>query len=150
MELCRTHIDPDDLLQEALERAWYRFDTLRDRDHARAWLLRIVFTTFVDKFRKQRSSLKTVPLDGNTDAEADDDATEPLPWERIGIEQLHAAIDRLSDDLRDTYRMFALEGKDYVEIATTLDIPKSTVGTRLVRARTRLRALLSADVEDTQ
>jgi hypothetical protein len=37
---------------------------------------------------------------------------------------------------------FALERCDYVTIATTLGIPKGTVGSRIARARTLLRGLL--------
>jgi RNA polymerase sigma-70 factor (ECF subfamily) len=41
--------------------------------------------------------------------------------------------------------MHALEGHDYSHIAATLKIPSGTVGTRLLRARRKLRELLLAE-----
>jgi len=140
--LCRGHMDPDDLLQEALMRAFRAREKLRDRARVRPWLVTILTNTFLDAIRSQRRRPQQVPLEIEPVADPDE-PTEPLPWEEISNEELHAAIARLPDDVRDTYRMFTLQDKDYVEIATTLHIAKSTVGTRLLRARRQLRALLT-------
>jgi RNA polymerase sigma-70 factor, ECF subfamily len=40
------------------------------------------------------------------------------------------------------YRLHALEGRSYEEVSARLRIPKATVGTRLIRARRKLRDLL--------
>lgn len=69
---------------------------------------------------------------------------EPSPWDHIGMEDVRAAVERLPDDVRDTYRMFALEGSDYVAIAEAQRIPPATVGSRIFRARKQLRVLLTA------
>jgi RNA polymerase sigma-70 factor, ECF subfamily len=150
MSLCRprTHLDPEDLLQDALVRAFHAFDSLRDRDFVRPWLVKILSHTFIDALRKQRSRPQMVPLDPALDVVADGEATEPLAWERIDPEQHRAAIERLPDDMRDTYWMFAVEGMDYAAIAAALGIPKPTVGTRIMRARKKLRELLSADAKE--
>ena len=145
-QLCRHHLEPDDLLQEALMRAFRARGSLRERVCVRAWLLRIVANTFYDALRKQRVRPQLVPLEPELVA-AEEEPTEPLPWERIGTEELCAAIARLPDDVRDTYRLFAIEDKDYNEIAATLHVAKATVGTRLLRARKRLRVLLAAALE---
>jgi RNA polymerase sigma-70 factor (ECF subfamily) len=146
-QLCRTHIDPDDLLQEALMRACRARHQLGNPDSMRNWLLTIVGNTFIDVIRKQRRHPPQVPLDVDLEDRQCDEMTEPLPWQRIGTDELRHAIDQLPKDLRDTYRLFALEGKDYVEIAAIVGIPKSTVGTRLLRARQKLRALLATLAE---
>jgi RNA polymerase sigma-70 factor (ECF subfamily) len=140
--LCRGHVDPDDLRQEALMRAFRAREKLRDRDRVRPWLLAILTNTFLDAIRQQRRRPQQVPLEIEPMA-APEEPTEPLPWEEISTEELHAAIARLPDDVRDTYRMFTLEDKDYVEIAAALHIAKSTVGTRILRARRPRRVLLT-------
>ena len=66
------------------------------------------------------------------------------PWARFSLDDVRAAVAGLPDDVRDTYRMFALEGRDYTAIAAAQGIPKATVGTRLHRARRHLRAALTA------
>ena len=148
-QLCRTHVDPEDLLQDALMRAFCARDQLRDVRRMRSWLLSIISNTFIDALRKQRARPTHVPLDSDPESEICDNRSDALPWQRIGDVELHAAIEHLPDDVRDTYRLFASGGKDYSEIAAIVGVPKSTVGTRLLRARQRLRELLSTVVENT-
>ena len=62
-------------------------------------------------------------------------------------EQLHAAIQQLEPEFKAVYVKHALEERSYQEIATDLGIPVNTVGTRLARARKKLRAALLAVVE---
>ena len=69
-------------------------------------------------------------------------APEPV-WAGIGVDDLRAGVEQLPDELRTVYRMFALEGRSYNDVAETLGIPKATVGTRLTRARARLKELLT-------
>ncbi len=146
-QLCRRHVDPDDVIQDALVRAFRGRDQLRDHARARAWLLSIVTNTFIDALRKQRSRPDQAELPAEAPAPVPDEPTEALPWQQLGEAELRAAIARLPDELRETYRMFALENRDYVAIAAAQNIPKATVGTRLLRARKRLRALLAAELE---
>ena len=65
-------------------------------------------------------------------------------WSAITTEDVRRAAANLPDDLREVYVMFALEGRSYIEVAGMLGIPKATVGTRLSRARARLKELLTA------
>jgi RNA polymerase sigma-70 factor, ECF subfamily len=147
IQLCREHLDPDDLLQDTLIRAFRARHKLRDAQSMRAWLLSILGNVFIDEMRKQRARPPHIPLDDSS-SEPCDESTEPLPWERIDSEQFRMAIEQLPHNVCDTYRLFALESYDYVEIAAALGIPKSTVGTRLLRARKLLRELLADLVEE--
>ena len=71
-------------------------------------------------------------------------ADEDPAWAHLSTDDVRAAIASLPDDVRDTYRLFALDGRDYVAIAALQNIPKATVGTRIMRARRKLRELLQA------
>jgi len=148
VRLCRTHVDPEDLLQDALMRAFCARDQLRDVRRIRPWLLSIMGNTFIDSIRKQRTRPAQVPLELTPECEACDDDGDTIPWQQIGDEELRAAIEQLPDDVRDTYRLFALEGKNYSEIAKIVRVNRSTVGTRLLRARQKLRELLATIVEN--
>jgi RNA polymerase sigma-70 factor (ECF subfamily) len=146
-QLCRRNLDPDDVVQDALMRAFRARDQLRDPARVRPWLLTIISNTFIDALRKQRSRPDSVELSVEPAAPEPEEPVAALPWQRLGEVELRAAIERLPDELRDTYRMFAVEGRDYIAIAAAQDIPKATVGTRLLRARKRLRTLLSEALE---
>jgi RNA polymerase sigma-70 factor (ECF subfamily) len=63
-------------------------------------------------------------------------------------DDVRRAAARLPDELREVYVQFALDGRSYVEIADALGIPKATVGTRLSRARARLKQLLTAELAE--
>jgi RNA polymerase sigma-70 factor, ECF subfamily len=61
--------------------------------------------------------------------------------------QLQNAVARLSPRLRQVFEMHEVHQLPYHDIALHLDIPINTVGTRLRRAREKLRQLLMADLE---
>ncbi len=65
-------------------------------------------------------------------------------WESITHEQVHAALADLERPFREVYELRLLENCSYDEIADKLTIPRSTVGTRLMRARHKLRETLRA------
>lgn len=144
--MSRSHQDAEDIVHDAVVRALRSRTRMRSADTARGWLLAVVSSTFLDQARRRRVRPLQVALDDKpalaapASAAADD---EPA-WADLSLDDIHAAVARLPDDCRDTFRMFALEGRDYTTIAATLGIAKGTVGSRITRARTLLRALLLA------
>jgi len=140
-QLCRSHMDPEDLVQDTLERAFRGYHTLRDGARARAWLFTILSNTFIDRIRQKNSEPPSDPLDEVAVA-----APPPSPrpaWERITEAQLSAAVATLPEELRELYRLHAIEGLDYNQLSTRLGLNKNTVGTRLLRARKLLREALA-------
>ncbi|HEY8211201.1 MAG TPA: sigma-70 family RNA polymerase sigma factor [Myxococcaceae bacterium] len=135
--LCRGGLDASEVVQNTMIQAARKYGQLRDHRSARAWLLRILFHAFIEALRAVRT---WEPLDQAAEVPM---LAETAPsYDRITREQLEAAIERLPDELRGTYRRFALEGRDYNFIAAELKITRSTVGTRILRARKRLREML--------
>jgi RNA polymerase sigma-70 factor (ECF subfamily) len=136
--------DASDLVQDALERAMRAFHTLEPGTNARAWLVTILHNLFIDRCRRRTREPRAVPVDDVAVAAppAPSDDPEP-PWASLGPEDLRRALAELDPDFRVVYTMHALEHRSYVEIAETLGINKATVGTRLLRAREKLRRLLT-------
>jgi len=128
-----------DLVQETLLRGLRRFDKIRHGTHAGAWLVRILTNLFYDYLKHQ----KVV-----TEAEPDLAALEPRDIESDSIfctiadADLYAAVNALEPELREVVELCYLQQKRYHEAAVILDVPAGTIGTRLMRARVRLRALL--------
>lgn len=138
-QLCRPPFDPDDLVQDALMRAFSTQSPITDPSRVRAWLLKILTNLFIDRVRKQRRLPKQVELDGEEPAPA---PSEPAMWEDISSDDYRAAIDQLPDDTRETYRLFTVEARSHAEIAKTQGIPVATVASRVFRARKQLKAAL--------
>lgn len=139
--LCRPPLDPDDLVQDVLERALRGSVGLRDGARLRSWLFAILTNTFIDRLRQLRAQPRPEDVDA-AELAAAEDAAHP-DWAALTGDHLRAAVARLPDELREVYTLHALEGRDYNAIAGQLGIAKATVGTRLLRARKQLRALLA-------
>jgi RNA polymerase sigma-70 factor, ECF subfamily len=138
--LCRGHVSADDVIQDTVTRALPRYAELQDPGRAKAWLLTILFSVFVDHCRALKRAPGGATLEEGEQVPAP--AEPPLDSERVSREQFLSCVARLPDKLRECYRLFALEGHDYNAISARLDIPKSTVGTRLLRARQELLKML--------
>jgi RNA polymerase sigma-70 factor (ECF subfamily) len=146
--LTRTQADAEDVLQEAVLRAFRSFDRLRPA-HPRAWLLRIVRNCCYD-LRERHDRAAEASLEEEA---LPPDAVSPvlgLPAEdpearllRIEDgEALERALRRLAPEYREVFLLREIEGLSYKEIAEVAGVPIGTVMSRLSRARAQLRALV--------
>jgi RNA polymerase sigma-70 factor (ECF subfamily) len=145
LRLCRDPADASDLVQSAFERALRRWATFTPGTSARAWLFSILHNAFIDRCRRQAAGPRTACLE-----EVDVPAPPPSErsaWAEITPEQVSAAVARLEPEFLAVYRLHADEGLSYQQIGARLGIPVNTVGTRLARARRKLRALLQGHAE---
>lgn len=144
--LCGNLADADDLLHDVYERALRA--PRRDDDHTnlRAWLHSILRNLFIDRCRHARRHPSPMSLDDIDVAEAQPEHAEA--WESVTSAQLRAALAQLSSDFRRVFELHTFDGLRYEEIAARLDIASSTVGTRLTRARAKLRVLLLRTLDE--
>ncbi|ADO68530.1 RNA polymerase sigma factor [Stigmatella aurantiaca] len=146
LRLCQHPADARDLVQDTLERGLRNLDRFIPGTDARAWLLTILHRLFIDRCRaKAQGQRGDVPVDF-LEERLPAPVPEALPrWAAISLEQLRDALGRLPEAFRIIYQLHAVEGRSYIEISQELGIPKATVGTRLMRARRRLRELLEPE-----
>lgn len=150
--LCRRGgIDPDDLVQDTLERALRQRAWLAARDErtCRAWLCTTLQHRFLDLCRRQRTELVDAPHLKQIRAPVV--VREPRtwrPWERVSEEHLREAVERLKPPLRDAFELHAA-GLRYKEISERLGAPMGTVGCWLFQARRDLREWLRPYTEET-
>ena len=130
--------DADDLVQDCVERALSRIETLRDADRLTAWLLSILHNLHVSGLRGKQRRGAVVAVDSL----ADDLALSVPPEDRPAIRDFVSSMAALSPDHRQVLLLVCLEGMSYREVSEILDIPIGTVMSRLARARERLRVLL--------
>jgi RNA polymerase sigma-70 factor (ECF subfamily) len=134
--LCRTQLDPDDLVQDVLERVLTHPAPAGVNE--RAWLARITRNLFIDKLRRIHTRREDLH-----DEIADVAPDEAAWWETLTEETVRRQLATLPEPLRITFERFVIHGQSYEQIARALGIAKATVGTRILRARTRLRELLT-------
>jgi RNA polymerase sigma-70 factor (ECF subfamily) len=135
--------DADDLVQEAILRAYRGFDGLRGAD-AKAWLLTIVRNCHSTALRQeQRRALVPLPDENDEqdgyaliDAGPDPESASMLRDDQRSLEEL---IARLPEDYREALILREIEDLGYREIAAVTNVPIGTVMSRLARARGVLR-----------
>ena len=123
----------EDVVQEALLRAWKSLDALRDDDSAKQWLLTIVRRENARYFERKR--LETVDIDNLTASQMALLAVE----DDDGLDDVRKAIYELDDDYREPLVLQALMGYSTNEIAEHMGLKQGAVLTRLHRARARLK-----------
>lgn len=141
LRLVGDEADADDLVQDTLERGLRRVSELPPQANVRGWLITILRNLFVDRTRCRRRWPAPRPITPADDVPAL--ATAPRPaWTEITQHQLEEAVACLDPEFRRVYELHAFERRSYHEIAAMLGLPLSTVGTRLYRARRKLKQLL--------
>jgi RNA polymerase sigma-70 factor (ECF subfamily) len=137
--LCRSHIDPEDLVQDVLEKAM-RYE-LPEGANERAWMSRVLHDQFIDRLRRSQTE-RAQPMEDEPVAMP----PEQEAWsEALTSDQVRAQLPRLSAEQREAFELFMFERLSYDEIAKRLAIAKATVGTRILRARIKLRELLTKE-----
>jgi RNA polymerase sigma-70 factor (ECF subfamily) len=128
----------DDLVQDTLLRAMPHFDKLKPETNHAAWLVRILGNLFIDRVRHRDVEDKAQPeLIMRIELEP-----EP-PLATVSDAVLRAAIAQLEPTLREVIELRYFRGLKYLEISRKLNLPVSTVGTRLLRAQARLAEILA-------
>jgi RNA polymerase sigma-70 factor (ECF subfamily) len=141
--LSHSPADADDVVQEAILRAFRGFDSLRG-SNVKAWLLTIVKNCHLTAL-KQQQRRAFVPLPEEQDAQDSPAmiATTPDPESTSIRRDEERTLDRLMSALpeeqREVLALREIEEMDYREIAAVTNVPIGTVMSRLARARAALK-----------
>jgi RNA polymerase sigma-70 factor (ECF subfamily) len=134
--LIRDETQAEDLVHDALVRAYERRSTFRSGANLRNWLLSILHNTFIDAYRRRQAELRR-----EAEAAGLADLTFPAEQEsRLHLQQISRAFLALPEEQRAVLHLVAIEGLAYQEAANALNIPIGTLMSRLSRARAALRA----------
>ena len=147
----------EDVAQETFIRAYRALPQFRGDSAFYTWLYRIAINTA----KKALVGLRRDPLVNESSLVSPEDGEEPsrvenelsdgeTPEAVLASKEIaatvNAAIDALSEDLRQAIVLREIEGLSYEEIADVMNCPIGTVRSRIFRAReaiaTRLRPLL--------
>ncbi len=136
--LVRDDSDADDVVQDAMERAWRFRDRFASEAAAGPWLSAITRRTALDFLRKRGAA----PPPPGGDASATQERPEAIVLRREVGETLGAAIRTLDAPYREAIVLHDVLGYSSREIASRASLPYHTVRTHLFRARRALRGIL--------
>jgi RNA polymerase sigma-70 factor, ECF subfamily len=150
--LTRNARDAEDLVQEAVLRAYRFWDTFEKDSNCKAWLLRILTNTFINEYQRKKRSRQV--LEAATAEQAATDGVlvheaaeaqkspESMLVDRSVSDDVQRALEALPDDFRVAVVLCDIEGLSYKEIAEVMGTPVGTVMSRLFRGRRLLQASL--------
>jgi RNA polymerase sigma-70 factor (ECF subfamily) len=141
----RNDADAEDVAQEALLKAYRRFERLREPAKFRAWLVRISFRLALDRLRaaKRRQQRETQWVYEST--RGNTQTGENAEFQR----QFERAMDELPEKQRLVLLLAAMEGHTIDEVSRLLAVPTGTVKSRLFFARKSLAEKLRCFVKRT-
>lgn len=141
MTLVGSSAEADDLVQEALMRAWRSRDGFQAGTNMKAWLFKIVRNAFYTHAVKRRNTVQDV--DGRMAAQLS--ASPDQEW-RLRYGELLGALQRLTPEAREALLLVAGSGLSYEDAAEVCGCAVGTMKSRVNRARDRLAELVDVDL----
>ena len=148
VRLCGHRETAEDLVQETFLRALKAMHRLRQNSNMKGWLFTILRNIWLNELRSRRSAPQLIELE-DQDGKALEipgklkDSLQILA-DYEDARRVHSAIAELAVEHREVILLREFEELSYQEMADILDCPIGTVMSRLGRARTRLRSLLTS------
>ncbi|WP_293573759.1 RNA polymerase sigma factor [Phaeobacter sp.] len=137
ISLTRDPILADDLVQEALMKAWSHMDGYQEGSNMRAWLFTILRNTYYSLHRKRRREVQDV--DGVFQQTL---SQKPDHDGRLNLRDFNAAFAQLPDEQREALVLVGAGGFSYEEAAKTCGVKVGTIKSRVSRGRLRLAELM--------
>jgi RNA polymerase sigma-70 factor (ECF subfamily) len=129
--------DAEDVVQEALERAWRSRERFMPDGKAAPWLLKIAQNAAFDLLRRRNTAPSAVTHETATRKGPDDEVLQ-----RESAQSIARAIRDLAPPQRRAFLLHDLHGYSNREISMHVQLPYHTVRTHLFRARQHLRSAL--------
>ena len=143
--LCANSYEAEDLYQETWLKVVKYIDRFDSTKEFEPWLTKICVNTY-------RSTLRRISRSPIFNAFPSTEEKEcllnsvPAP-EQKDYSDLYAAIDRLPEKLRITVILFYFKDMEIAAVSDTLGIPPGTVKSRLNKARTKLKEVLTDETD---
>lgn len=142
LRLTRSREDAWDLVQDTLLRALDRGLARTSIDRVCHWLFIVMARLHIDGRRRARRRA-TIALDEDSiPPVTSSEPTEEALWQTVEYEDVRQRLPELDPRVREAYVLHEEQGLSLADTARRLRVPLATAGTRVFRARRRLRALL--------
>jgi RNA polymerase sigma-70 factor (ECF subfamily) len=140
MSLTRNSALADDMVQDAIVKAWTKIDTFQPGTNMRAWLFTILRNTYYSHHRKARREVSD--SEGEMSAQL---AQKPDHDGRLNLRDFQTAFATLSDEQREALILVGASGFSYEEAAETCGVAVGTIKSRVNRARAQLSKIMGLE-----
>ena len=153
LRLTRNHCDAEDLIQETFAKAFLAYHQFNQGTNLKAWLHRILITTFYSACRKrEREPAQVLAADVRETADCRDRlmqysrSAELEALDNLTDSGVMRALGDLPDSFKAAVYLADVQGYRYSEIADIMGTPLGTVMSRIHRGREMLRMKLRSNV----
>jgi RNA polymerase sigma-70 factor (ECF subfamily) len=148
--------DARDLVQDTYLKAFASFHQFEPGTNLRAWLYRVLTTTFINTYRKdqRRPQISNNEIEDWQLAEAQSHTSdqgksaETVALESLPDSDIKRALQEIPEEFRLVVYYADVEGFAYKEIAEILGVPAGTIMSRLHRGRKQLREKLAGYAQE--
>jgi RNA polymerase sigma-70 factor (ECF subfamily) len=158
LRMTRNPADAEDVLQEALLKAFRGYGTFKAGTNLKAWLYRILTNTYINAYRRSARRPTEVELGEledlylfkrlGSDLGGATRSAEEEALSQFVDEDIKRALEDLPENFRLPVILADVEGFSYKEIAGIMDVPIGTVMSRLHRGRKALQRALWRTAEE--
>ena len=143
LSLTRNRATADDMMQDAVLKAWTNMDKFQPGTNMRAWLFTILRNNFYSSRRKLNREVADVD-----NAFSDTLSVKPDHDGRLQMRDFKVAFDKLADEHREALILVGASGFSYEDAADMCGVAIGTMKSRVNRARAKLTELLELDGND--
>ncbi|WP_415922704.1 RNA polymerase sigma factor [Tateyamaria sp. SN6-1] len=133
----------DDMVQDALVKAWSNIHSFEPGTNMRAWLFTILRNTYYSHHRKRSREVEDVE-----GALSDGLAQKPDHDGRLQMRDFASAFETLPQDQREALVLVGAGGFSYEEAAQTCGVAVGTIKSRVNRGRARLAELMEVNDDE--
>ena len=144
MSLTRNQATADDMVQDAVEKAWTKIHHFRPGTNMRAWLFTILRNTYYSDRRKARREV--ADPDGTFTGQL---AQKPAQDGHLALAEFRELFAQLPDEQREALMLVGAQGVSYEQAAEICGCATGTIKSRANRARRQLARLMGMEETDT-
>ncbi len=152
--ILRNHHDAEDAAQECFLRVLKHQDQLPLLRNSKTWMARLAWTAALDRRRSLRPMLSLDDEQSGGLAIHQIADTAAAPEQQAASREMQKLVERLiaglPEDLRCPLELSTVQELNSTEIAEIMEIPESSVRTRLFRARKQLKDKLTIMLKGKQ
>tara|TARA_R110002051_G_scaffold8316_1_gene35037 strand:- start:22977 stop:23555 length:579 start_codon:yes stop_codon:yes gene_type:complete len=132
----------EDVMQDSFLSAFTKLNSFKGDASFGSWLKRIVINNSLNSYQKTKK-LDETPLDDHLyRIEDDGDGISELDMSELKVAEVMKAMNQLKDNYRQSLSLHLIEGYDYEEMSTILNLSYANCRTTVSRAKDSLRKII--------